>query len=113
MASGSACMARMGTSSSCPSRARPTESPRLLGHPIRGQGAIRTTCPVSRAAPEGSCNLWLLLWYLLQPLVAVLHRRKTMVVPDSVQREVLIDAPVEVVWSIVTEPEHIGRWLSD
>ena len=36
-----------------------------------------------------------------------------MVVPDSVEREVLIDAPVEVVWSIVTEPEHIGRWLSD
>jgi uncharacterized protein YndB with AHSA1/START domain len=36
-----------------------------------------------------------------------------MVVPDSIEREVLIDAPVEVVWSIVTEPEHIGRWLSD
>jgi uncharacterized protein YndB with AHSA1/START domain len=36
-----------------------------------------------------------------------------MVVPNSVEREVLIDAPVEVVWSIVTEPEHIGRWLSD
>jgi uncharacterized protein YndB with AHSA1/START domain len=36
-----------------------------------------------------------------------------MVVPNSIEREVLIDAPVEVVWSIVTEPEHIGRWLSD
>jgi uncharacterized protein YndB with AHSA1/START domain len=35
------------------------------------------------------------------------------VVPNSIEREVLIDAPVEVVWSIVTEPEHIGRWLSD
>jgi uncharacterized protein YndB with AHSA1/START domain len=35
------------------------------------------------------------------------------VVPNSVQREILIDAPVEVVWSVVTEPEHIGRWLSD
>ena len=34
-------------------------------------------------------------------------------VPKSIEREVLIDAPVEVVWSIVTEPEHIGRWLSD
>lgn len=32
---------------------------------------------------------------------------------DSIEREVLIDAPVEVVWSIVTEPEHIGRWFSD
>jgi uncharacterized protein YndB with AHSA1/START domain len=36
-----------------------------------------------------------------------------MAVQDSVEREIQIDAPVEVVWSIVTEPEHIGRWLSD
>jgi uncharacterized protein YndB with AHSA1/START domain len=36
-----------------------------------------------------------------------------MEIPDSIEREVLIEAPVEAVWSIVTEPEHIGRWLSD
>ena len=36
-----------------------------------------------------------------------------MTVPNSIEREVLIDAPVEAVWSVVTEPEHIGRWLSD
>jgi uncharacterized protein YndB with AHSA1/START domain len=35
------------------------------------------------------------------------------VVPNSIEREVLIDAPVELVWSIVTEPEHVGRWLGD
>jgi uncharacterized protein YndB with AHSA1/START domain len=34
-------------------------------------------------------------------------------VRNSIERELMIDAPVEVVWSIVTEPEHIGRWLSD
>jgi len=34
-------------------------------------------------------------------------------VPESVEREVLIEAPVEVVWSIITEPEHVSRWLSD
>lgn len=34
-------------------------------------------------------------------------------VPNSIEREILIDAPVEVVWSIVTKPEQIGRWLSD
>jgi uncharacterized protein YndB with AHSA1/START domain len=34
-------------------------------------------------------------------------------VPGSIERDILIDAPVEVVWSIVTEPEHVGRWLSD
>jgi uncharacterized protein YndB with AHSA1/START domain len=35
------------------------------------------------------------------------------VVSNSIEREILINAPVEVVWSIVTEPQHIGRWLSD
>jgi uncharacterized protein YndB with AHSA1/START domain len=33
-------------------------------------------------------------------------------VPDSIESEILIDAPVETVWSIVTESEHIARWLS-
>jgi uncharacterized protein YndB with AHSA1/START domain len=34
-------------------------------------------------------------------------------VPDRIEREVTIDAPVEVVWSVVTEPEHVSGWLSD
>ena len=34
-------------------------------------------------------------------------------VPESIEREILIDAPVETVWAIVTEPEHIARWLSN
>jgi uncharacterized protein YndB with AHSA1/START domain len=34
-------------------------------------------------------------------------------VPDSIEREVLIDAPIETVWSIVTESRHIGSWFSD
>jgi uncharacterized protein YndB with AHSA1/START domain len=34
-------------------------------------------------------------------------------VTDRIEREVLIDAPVEVVWTIVTEPEHMVRWFSD
>lgn len=34
-------------------------------------------------------------------------------VPDVVEREVLIDAPVHVVGSIVAEPEHIGEWPGD
>jgi uncharacterized protein YndB with AHSA1/START domain len=35
------------------------------------------------------------------------------VVPDRISREVVIDAPPEVVWAIVTEPRHIAEWLSD
>jgi uncharacterized protein YndB with AHSA1/START domain len=34
-------------------------------------------------------------------------------VADSIEREVLIDAPPEVVWSIVTKPEHIAGWFSE
>jgi uncharacterized protein YndB with AHSA1/START domain len=34
-------------------------------------------------------------------------------VPDRIEQEILIDAAVEVVWSIVTEPEHVGGWFSD
>lgn len=34
-------------------------------------------------------------------------------VPDSIEREITISAPIERVWSIVTEAEHIGRWFGD
>jgi uncharacterized protein YndB with AHSA1/START domain len=33
--------------------------------------------------------------------------------PDRIEREIVIDAPLEVVWAVVTEPEHIGSWFSD
>lgn len=33
--------------------------------------------------------------------------------PDRIEREVLIEAPVDVVWEIVTEPAQISRWFSD
>ena len=34
-------------------------------------------------------------------------------VPQRIEREIVIDAPVEVVWAVVTEPEHISGWFSD
>lgn len=34
-------------------------------------------------------------------------------VPQQIEREILIDAPVDVVWAVVTEPEHISGWFSD
>ena len=30
-----------------------------------------------------------------------------------IEREVLIDAPVEVVWSAITEPDQISQWFAD
>jgi len=32
---------------------------------------------------------------------------------DSIEREILIQAPAEVVWGVITEPEQISRWFSD
>jgi uncharacterized protein YndB with AHSA1/START domain len=32
---------------------------------------------------------------------------------DSVEREILIEATPEIVWGVITEPEHISRWFSD
>jgi uncharacterized protein YndB with AHSA1/START domain len=34
-------------------------------------------------------------------------------IPSVIEREVLIDAPVEVVWRIVTQPDQIRQWFSD
>ena len=34
-------------------------------------------------------------------------------VPDRISREVVIDAPPDQVWAIVTEPRHVARWFSD
>jgi uncharacterized protein YndB with AHSA1/START domain len=36
-----------------------------------------------------------------------------MTVSDQIEREVVIDAPVERVWELVTEAEHLGRWFGD
>ena len=32
---------------------------------------------------------------------------------DRIEREVFIDAPVEVVWAVLTEPEHVTGWFGD
>jgi uncharacterized protein YndB with AHSA1/START domain len=34
-------------------------------------------------------------------------------VSDKIEREVTISAPIERVWSILTEAEHIGGWFAD
>ena len=32
---------------------------------------------------------------------------------DKVERDLLIDAPVEAVWPLISEPVHVGSWFSD
>jgi uncharacterized protein YndB with AHSA1/START domain len=32
---------------------------------------------------------------------------------DRIEREILIAAPVERVWELITSAEHVGRWFAD
>jgi uncharacterized protein YndB with AHSA1/START domain len=34
-------------------------------------------------------------------------------IQDTIEREVTIAAPVERVWTVLTEPEHIGSWFAE
>jgi len=34
-------------------------------------------------------------------------------VHDQIERETVINAPVERVWELITEAEHLGRWFGD
>jgi uncharacterized protein YndB with AHSA1/START domain len=34
-------------------------------------------------------------------------------IPDRLEREILIEAPMKVVWAAVTEPEHLSSWFGD
>ena len=34
-------------------------------------------------------------------------------VTDTIEREIVIEAPAERVWALLTEAEHVGRWFGD
>ena len=34
-------------------------------------------------------------------------------VPEQIERETVIAAPLERVWALLTEAEHLGRWFGD
>ncbi|HWM73825.1 MAG TPA: SRPBCC family protein [Nocardioides sp.] len=36
-----------------------------------------------------------------------------MTTTDRIEREIVISAPVERVWTLLTEAEHVGRWFGD
>ena len=33
--------------------------------------------------------------------------------PKQIEREILIGAPIELVWNVLTEPRHIQQWFAD
>lgn len=34
-------------------------------------------------------------------------------IADAIEKEILIQAPAETVWQVITEPAHISQWFSD
>jgi uncharacterized protein YndB with AHSA1/START domain len=34
-------------------------------------------------------------------------------IPDQIEREIIINAPVDRVWAALTEPQHLGTWFGD
>ena len=34
-------------------------------------------------------------------------------ISDQIERETVINASIERVWELITEPEHVGRWFGD
>jgi uncharacterized protein YndB with AHSA1/START domain len=34
------------------------------------------------------------------------------VIPERIEREIVIEAPIDVVWAVLTEPEHVAGWFS-
>lgn len=34
-------------------------------------------------------------------------------IEDRIERTTFIQAPIERVWALITEPEHLGRWFGD
>jgi uncharacterized protein YndB with AHSA1/START domain len=40
-------------------------------------------------------------------------KEETVVPQDRIEREIDIDAPIDVVWAVITEPDHITGWFTD
>ena len=34
-------------------------------------------------------------------------------IPDRIERETFINAPIQRVWALITEAQHLGRWFGD
>ena len=33
-------------------------------------------------------------------------------IPERIEREIVIEAPIDVVWAVLTDPEHVTGWFS-
>ncbi len=63
-----------------------------------------------------SCNHWLRFGtHMCNHLLHIIRPEEAPAVPlpDRIQRDILIQAPIDIVWAVLTQPEHIARWFSD
>jgi uncharacterized protein YndB with AHSA1/START domain len=42
-----------------------------------------------------------------------LHIRRRVMLSTVIAQEIVIEAPLELVWGVVTEPEQISQWFTD
>jgi uncharacterized protein YndB with AHSA1/START domain len=45
--------------------------------------------------------------------MVALPNREVEMVDDRIEQEIVIEAPPELVWELVTDPEHVGAWFGD
>jgi uncharacterized protein YndB with AHSA1/START domain len=36
-----------------------------------------------------------------------------MQIPNQIEREIVIDAPIDRIWTLITESDHVGTWFAD
>jgi uncharacterized protein YndB with AHSA1/START domain len=53
------------------------------------------------------------LWLQIQAVVSGTGEERILMADLAIDREVLIEAPVEVVWRTLTEPDQICQWFAD
>ena len=58
-------------------------------------------------------GLWLTCYRRLQIQGGNSGRRPILMSGLVIEREILIEAPVEVVWRTITEPDQVSQWFAD
>src|SRR6202020_3442476 len=82
------------------------------------RGAARTSAPELQpqvASRRLTCYRWLQMWSAdsVGDSRRRAERERMLMAGLLIDRDVLIEAPVEVVWRTITEPELMTKWFAD
>jgi uncharacterized protein YndB with AHSA1/START domain len=94
------------------SRITMKNEPRRSANAHRRRVSGADTCITSPSRLSiGMCNHE--LPKVLRATAGYVFPKEETVVPERIERETLIKAPIDVVWAVLTEPEHVAGWFSD